>query len=132
MTPAQVSRIVCVVASVATVAMMLIALGPFDRERETGEVLMSLLLLPFLAIWAVGPYMVANRFAADVEGAPAWVFVAVQVVTGAAVMAIYTDVFIFDPKPDAQSGLVFAIFPVYQFIAVLGAHFGVRVLQRWR
>ncbi|MSO98943.1 MAG: hypothetical protein EXR11_12120 [Rhodospirillaceae bacterium] len=132
MTAAQASRIVCIVASIATVVIMLIAMGPFADHRESGDFLLALLLFPLLAIWAVGPYMVANRFAAEIDDVQAWSFAVIQVLIGAVVMLIYVDAFLIEPKPDPQSGLVFAIFPLYQFIAVLGAYYGVRLWRQWR
>jgi hypothetical protein len=131
MTSHRISRYVCVSAVVMTLALLLVAAGPFGNHRASGDLLASLLLLPVLAAWAVGPYAVANRFAQDVQGAAVWLFVLVQIAVGLPVLAIYADAFVFRPDTDPQIGLVFAIFPIYQFVAVLAAYYGVRLWRRF-
>jgi hypothetical protein len=129
MTAPQASRVVCLIAITLTMAIVLWAVGPFGNHRVSGDMLASLLLLPVLAAWAVGPYAVANRFAHEAEGSAAWVFVAVQIVAGLPVMAMYASAFLIAEGTDPQTGLAFAILPIYQFVAVLAAYIGVRLWQ---
>ena len=121
---------ICIAAILLTLAIMLATLSPLGPQREGGDMLFSLLIAPLLAIWAVGPYAVANRFAHDTEGRAAWVFVVVQVIVGLPVLGVYADALVFRPQTEAEIGLVFAIFPIYQFIGVLAAYYGVRLWRR--
>ena len=131
MSGAKASRYVCGGAILLTLIMLLIAAGPFGNHRASGDVLASLLLLPILGAWSVGPYAVANKFAQDAEGGEAWIYVAVQLLAGPPVLAIYIDAYILTPDADPQSGLAFAILPLYQFVAVLAAIYGVRLWRRF-
>lgn len=131
MSGARASRYVCGTAIILTLAVLIYAVGPFGNHRGGGDVIASLLLLPILGAWAVGPYAVANRFAQDAEDGAEWVYVVVQILAGLPVLAIYTDAYILTPDTDPQSGLVFAILPIYQFLAVLAALYGVRLWQRF-
>jgi|GEM_PF-3001582 len=130
MTPARASRWVCIVAIIMTMAIILWVAGPFGNHRQSSDLLASLLLLPVLAAWAVGPYAVANRFAHEAEGPVAWVFVVVQILAGLPVLGIYGYAFLIEVDTDPQIGLAFAILPIYQFVAVLAAYIGVRLWQR--
>jgi hypothetical protein len=130
MTPARTSRWVCFIAIILTIAMVLWVAGPFGNHRQSSDMLASLLLLPVLAAWAVGPYAVANRFAQDAEGQAAWIFVAVQILAGVPVLGIYGYAFLIEVDTDPETGLAFAILPIYQFLAVLAAYIGVRLWQR--
>ncbi|MBL8642328.1 MAG: hypothetical protein JNK21_00230 [Rhodospirillaceae bacterium] len=126
------SRFVFLGFSLVTVAVMVWALGPFGDHADSGNMLVSLMIAPLLAVWAVGPYAVAHKFAAEDAGAGAWVFVAVQIVAGLAVMVLYGDAFVMTPEPDLNAPLVFAILPIYQFTAVLVAYYGLRLWRRFR
>ncbi len=132
MTPARASSLVCMAAVVLTIAIVLWVAGPFGNHRQSSDMLASLLLLPVLAAWASGPYAVANRFAHDTEGQAGWVFVAVQILAGLPVLGLYAYAFLVESNTDPQTGLAFAILPIYQFVAVLAAYFGVRLWQRNR
>jgi len=127
------SRIICILASVATLLLMAVALGPFGPRADEGDFLLNLLLFPFIAIWAVGPYAVANKFAATEDGSPAgWVYVVTQILVGLPVLWVYLDAFVLSGTADSQAGLVFVMLPVYQFIAVLVAYYAVRLMRQMK
>lgn len=125
------SRIVCIVACLATLGVMIAALGPFGQHEESGGMLLSLIMLPLVAIWAVGPYVIANKFARESEGATAWVYVLLQVITGLAVLVLYVDAFIITPEQGLNPLVVFVILPLYQFMALLVAYYGIRLWRRF-
>jgi hypothetical protein len=128
--PLRISRVVCLVGVVVTIALVMLATGPFGNHRASGEMVASLLLLPVLAAWAVGPYAVANRLAQDAKGRGPWLYVGVQVLSGLPVIGIYVQAYVVEVDTDPQMGLVFAILPIYQFCAVVAVYFGLRLWRR--
>jgi hypothetical protein len=131
MSGAKASRYICGAAIVLTLLLLIYAAGPFGNHRASSDLLASLLLLPILAAWSVGPYAVANRFAHDADEADAWVFAAVQIAAGIPVLALYADAYVISPDTDPVTGLAFAILPIYQFVAVVAAFYGLRLWRRF-
>jgi hypothetical protein len=130
-TPAtRAARISFIALSVITIAVMIAAIGPLAEHRDAGGELVSLLLLPILAVWAIGPYAVAHRFAHEARGRTAWALVGVQWLSAIPVLAIYIDHFFLTPGVDPQTGLLFAILPIYQFIAVVAVYYASRLWRR--
>jgi hypothetical protein len=130
MSPVSVSRSLFIALSLITLGVMIWALGPFADHKDSGGQLVSLLLSPFLAIWAVGPYAVAHRFASEGEGAGVWAYPALHIVSGATAMFFYANELFIAPAPDLNAPWVFATIPVYQFIAVVVIYYGLRVVRR--
>lgn len=116
--------------SVVTLLVMMWALGPFGSHQNSGGMMVALLLSPLLLVWGVGPYAVAHRFAAEDGGRGAWVFAGVQALAGIAILVLYADAFVMSPEADLNAPLVFAILPIYQFVAVLVAYYAVRLWRR--
>ena len=115
-------------AAVTTLAVMMVSAGPWG-SRETGDTVIVLIMLPFLAAWAVGPYFVCNRFMQEADPRVRWVFMIAGLIAAVPVLWIYIDGLILTQAPDAQIGVVFVIFPLYQFAFVLAVFYGVRF---WR
>ncbi len=125
----HVSRFLFIGFSIITLLVMAWVLGPFGVHQGSGGMMVSLLLSPLLLVWGIGPYAVAHRFAAEDDGRGAWAFAAIQVIAGIIIMALYAEAFAISPDPNLNAPLAFAIMPVYQFVAVLGAYYAVRL---WR
>ena len=130
MDPLRVSRAVCLVGVIVTIALVMLATGPFGNHRGSGDMMASLLLLPVLAAWSVGPYAVANRLAQDAQGRGPWFYVGVQLLSGLPVIGVYIQAYVVEVDTDPQMGFVFAILPLYQFCAVLAVYFGLRLWHR--
>jgi hypothetical protein len=129
---ARVSRYAFSGLALITVAIEIAAIGPYSDHRVTGDLMASLLLLPILAAWAVGPYAVANKFAHEAEGSRGWVFVGLQLVMAVPAFWLYAEAFFFRQGEDPQLGLIFAIIPIYQFVAVLAVYYALRLWTRHR
>ncbi|MBL8630903.1 MAG: hypothetical protein JNM81_14810 [Rhodospirillaceae bacterium] len=127
----RISRVVFIGFSLLTLFVMMWALGPFGSHQNSGGMMVALLLSPLLLVWGVGPYAVAHRFAAEDGGIGAWVFAGVQVLAGIAILVLYADAFVISPEPDLNAPLVFAILPIYQFVAVLAAYYALRLWRRY-
>ncbi|MDX2144586.1 MAG: hypothetical protein SFV19_14620 [Rhodospirillaceae bacterium] len=129
---ARISRHTFTVLAMITVIIEIAAIGPFGDHRVTGDLMASLLLLPILMAWAVGPYAVANKFAHEAEGSQSWAFVSLQVVMAVPALWIYGEAFFFSQGQDPQLGLIFVIIPIYQFVAVLAVYYALRMWTRHR
>lgn len=132
MTAPKISRAVCIAACLCTIAVMIWAMGPFGQHAGSGEMVTSLFILPLLAVWAIGPYAIANKFAHEVEDGPAWFLVLLQAVIGVVTLGLYVDGFVVTPEPGVNAALIFTILPIYQFIAVLAGYYGLRLVERLR
>jgi hypothetical protein len=126
----RVSRFLFIGFSALTLLVMIWVLGPFGTHKDSGSMMVSLLLSPLLLVWGIGPYAVAHRFAAEDEGRGAWLFVAIQLIAGVVIMALYAEAFAISPDPNVNVPLAFAIMPIYQFVGVLIGYYVLRVWRR--
>lgn len=124
----KLARVVLLSAAVMTLAVMIVAAGPWVA-RDTGQTLLALIMMPFLAAWAVGPYFICNRFMNETVPEGRWVYVVAAVVAAIPVLWIYIDALILSKAPDAQAAIVFVVFPLYQFVFILAVYYAVRF---WR
>ncbi|MBM3515453.1 MAG: hypothetical protein FJX59_17330 [Alphaproteobacteria bacterium] len=128
------ARALIALAAMPTLVIMLFAAVPWNSAQPL-DLIVMLFLFPFVAAWAIAPYVMAGKLAGDCEGAEGWWLVAAIPIVAAPVIWIYLEAFVFADTLDAQVGLVFAIFPLYQAVAVLavyGAILGLRWLKAQR
>lgn len=121
-------------AAIPTVVIMLVFAAPWGGPHPL-DLIVKLFIFPFVAAWAVAPYVMAGKFSGHCDGSEGWWLVGAIPVVAAPVIWIYLEAFVFADTLDAQAGLVFAIFPMYQALAVLavyGAILGVRWLKAQR
>ena len=121
----SVARVLIALAALPTLAIMAVSAGPWYGPQEEGQsfyLIAKLVVLPMLAAWALAPYFVAHKFALTCDGLDGWWLIAVIPVTAIPVVWIYADVFVFAEPSDGQDGLVFAILPIFQSIAVLAVY----------
>jgi hypothetical protein len=124
------ARVVLLGAAVTTLAVMMFAAG-IAAQRDAGERFVNLLLLPFLAAWAVGPYFICNRFMGEAEPRVRWVYVPAALVAALPVLWFYIDGLVIHDQPGSQIAVVFVVFPLYQFVFVLAVYYAVRFWSRF-
>ncbi|MDX2223300.1 MAG: hypothetical protein SFV21_11150 [Rhodospirillaceae bacterium] len=117
-------------AAVTTLAVMMFAAGG-ALQSDTGETFANLLLLPFLAAWAVGPYFICNRFMSEAEPRARWAYLPAALIVALPVLWFYVDGLVIHEQPDAQITIVFVVFPLYQFVFVLAVYYAVRFWGRF-
>ncbi|MFE4106228.1 hypothetical protein [Almyronema epifaneia] len=115
-------------ATTILAAGMFVTLGFMLQASEPGQWGTWAFLLPFLA-WAIAPYLAViaaiRRFRASFNSLLT-LLVAASLLTLSSTALLY-DAFV--SRPDAQSGLVFLVLPVYQWI---GLSLFLIVARRWQ
>ena len=123
-----VTKGILAVTCVTTLGVMLAAGAPWSGIPP-GELMVKLLLFPFIAAWAIAPYFVAHKFALQSDGQEGWLLIAAIPAAAIPEIWIYYDALIMAPAPDPQAAIVFVIFPIYQALFVLAIYGATRM---WR
>ena len=125
----SISRILTLILTALTHVFLFISMGNMLRD---GLAMAAAYFVGFvlLGAWASGPYVLSHWRAALVSHWPkVWIFPALSILTAVLALAIYYDAVLVEPL-DAQSSIVFAVIPVYQYIVILVAAAAVSWLQR--
>lgn len=127
---ASVARALLALASVPTVLIMLVYAWP-RGEVAPWDMIITLLLSPFLVAWALAPYFVANKFALALDDADGWWLVTAIPITAIPALWIYAQAVLVPPSPDGQAGALFAIVPIYQSMFILAVYGAIRGWRRF-
>lgn len=116
----SISRFLTLILTAVTHVLLFIAMGDVWSQ---GLLMAAAYFVGFalLGAWASGPYVFSHwRAAMLFSWSYVWVFPALSVATAAIALVAYYDAMFSEPL-DAQAAIVFAIFPVYQYISILAA-----------